>query len=453
MSSQSTTAKLTEGPVEKTIFKLAWPMILGMVGMIGFNLVDMFFIGKLGTAPLAAVSFTMPVVMVIGSLALGLGMGASAVISRAIGEGNHRLVQRLTTDSLSLALVIVAIFVAIGLMTIDPLFRLLGATDDLLPLIRTYMMIWYPGMIFLIIPMVGNNAIRATGDTKTPGMVMLGAVAINAVLDPLLIFGLGPFPRLELAGAALATLTARAITLLIALQILIVRDKMITFVIPRWKEGVASWRSILSIGLPAAGSNFILPLGTGIITRIVSGYGAEAVAGFGVATRVEMFILIVISAFSSVLSPFVGQNLGAGYLSRVKEAIRVTQRIALIWGLFNFVLLLFIAPHLAKLFNANEDVVRVAALYLSWVPLCYAMRGVMQISSSVLNVLNRPLHATALMFLWMFLLYTPMAILGSRFFGLNGVIWAAMVSGLIAGPLAYIWLRRILEHAFPDLGQ
>ncbi len=446
MTPRPPNAILTEGPVQKTIIKLAWPMILGMVGMVGFNLIDMFFIGKLGTAPLAAISITLPVVLVVGSLALGLGIGASAVISRAIGEGNHSQVQRLTTDALSLALIIVAIVVTAGLLTIDPLFRLLGASEELLPLIRQYMRIWYPGMIFLIIPMVGNNAIRATGDTRTPGLVMLGAVGINAVLDPLLIFGPGPFPRLELTGAALATLFARAITLMIALWILIFRDRMVTFYIPKLKECINSWKSILYVGIPAAGSNFILPLGMGLITRLVAEYGSAAIAGFGVASRIEMFILIVVSAFSSVLAPFVGQNLGAGKIGRVREAIVCTQRLMFFWGAVNFIALRFTAPYLAALFNSNTDVVRVATLYLALVPVSYCLRGVMQISAGVLNVLHRPLHATALMFIWVFLLYAPLAVLGSVLLGLKGIFIAAMGSGLIAGPLTFLWLRRILNQ-------
>jgi putative MATE family efflux protein len=200
-----TRATLIEGHIGKTLIKLTIPMIFGILGMVAFNLVDTFFIGQLGTNELAAISFTFPVVFVIGSLAMGLGMGASAVISRAIGEGDPTRVQRFTTDSLILSVLVVVVFIVIGLLTIDQVFALLGATPQVMPLIKQYMLIWYPSMIFVVIPMVGNNAIRATGDTKTPSVIMLVAVAVNIILDPLLIFGIGPFPALALAGAALAT--------------------------------------------------------------------------------------------------------------------------------------------------------------------------------------------------------------------------------------------------------
>ena len=136
-------AKLIEGPVQKTLIRLTIPMMLGMLGMIIFNLSDTFFVGQLGTNQLAALSFTFPVVLVVGSLAMGLGIGASAVISRAIEEGNHYKVKRLTTDSLTLSLIFVGFFALFGLITINPLFRLLGASGEVLTYISQYMTIWY----------------------------------------------------------------------------------------------------------------------------------------------------------------------------------------------------------------------------------------------------------------------------------------------------------------------
>ena len=304
-------ARLVEEPVGKTLVQLTIPMIFGIVGIVAFNLVDTFFVGRLGTDELSALSFTFPVVLIIASLAHGLGIGASAVISRAIGEGNHHKVQRLTTDSLVLSVLLVAIFAVIGQLTIDPIFRLLGATPDILPLIKQYMRIWYFGMIFVVVPMVGNNAIRATGDTKTPAAIMIVAVVCNFVLDPLLIFGIGPFPRLELVGAAIATVISRSITFFVSLFILYFRDKMITFVVSTFKSVINSWKRILYIGLPNAGTRMVIPLAIGVITRIVASYGHEAVAGYGVSSRIEFFALTVIMALRSVIAPFVGQNWGA----------------------------------------------------------------------------------------------------------------------------------------------
>lgn len=419
-------------------------MVFGLIGIHAFNLADTFFVGKLGVRELAAMSFTFPVVFVIGGLSLGLGLGASAVISRAIGQGDWHRVRRLTTDSLTLSVLIVALFVVAGLLTIDPIFRLLGATDDLLPLIRQYMTVWYLGTVFVVIPMVGNNAIRATGDTKTPSVIMIIAALANTGLDPLFIFGIGPFPRLELAGAALATVIGRSITFTVALWVLSRRERMLTLEFPGFAAVWQSWRRILYIGIPSALTNVVVPVGIGVITRIVSGYGAAAVAGFGVASRIETFGLTVVMALRSVVAPFVGQNWGAGKLSRLARGINLSHAFAVAWGAFLLVVLAAFARPLAAVFNATPEVVATTALYLWIVPVSYGLRGVHFVSTAALSVLHRPIDAAALTIIQFFGLYVPLALMGSRLFGLKGIFGAAGIANLIAGALAYIWLRRIV---------
>jgi len=437
-------AVLVEGSIGKILVKMTIPMIFGMLGIIAFHLVDTFFVGQLGTRELAALSFTFPVVMVIGSLALGLGAGASAVISRAIGEEDVARVRRLTTDSLLLSVLLVGIVVLIGFLTIHPLFRLLGAPPDLMPLIRSYMVIWYPGMVFLVVPMVGNNAIRATGDTMTPAIIMLIAAVVNTAVDPLLIFGLGPLPRLELAGAAIATVLARAVTLAIALWVLYFRDKMITLEIPAFSKIYNSWKAILYIGLPTAGARIIVPLSFGVITRLLSAYGPEAVAAFGVASKIEFFAMAVLIALSSIIGPFVGQNLGAGRHDRVNVGLRYSKSFSMVWGAAMLLALAASARIIAPLFTDNPDVISTIVLYLMIVPICYGFQGVLQLSTTTLNVMQKPFHAAALMLAQMFALYIPLAHAGSRLFGLRGVFWGIVIAYLIGGVCANFTLGRIL---------
>ena len=158
MTKSPSIASLTEGPIGSTLVKLTIPMLFGIMGMVIFNLVDTIYVGRLGTAELAALSFTFPVVMVVTSIGLGIGVGASSLISFAIGEGNHNKVQRITSDSLVLSLLLVLIFISVGYFTIDPLFTALGASPEILVLIHEYMDIWYLGVPFVVVPMVGNNA-------------------------------------------------------------------------------------------------------------------------------------------------------------------------------------------------------------------------------------------------------------------------------------------------------
>ena len=440
-------AVLTEGPVGRTLVNLAGPMVIGIGAMVAFNLTDTFFVGRLGSIELAALSFTFPIVLIINSIAIGLGIGASAVISRAIGRGETGEVRRLSTDSLTLAVSIVALFVVVGFFTIEPLFRRLGATESVLPLIVQYMRIWYMGMIFVVVPMVGNNAIRARGDTKRPAAIMLVAVVVNVVMDPILIFGIGPFPRLGVAGAALATVLARASACVAALYILNFKYRMLTLERCGFKKVLESWRRILYIGVPTAGSRLIIPVSIGIVTRIVSSYGEKAVAGYGVASRVEFFALAFVAALSSVIGPFVGQNLGAGLHDRVNRGIRLGNRFSILWGLVMLLLLALPARRIASLFNDDPMVVESAALYMRIVPFGYALQGVFMVSTATMNVLKKPLHAAGMAILEMFVLMIPLALIGSRLLGLRGVYGAIPVAYILTGIASCLLLGRFLVVA------
>ena len=437
-------ARLIEGPVKKTLIRLTLPMVLGTLGMVIFNLSDTFFVGQLGTNQLAALSFTFPVVLVVSSLAMGLGIGASAVISRAIGEGNHYKVKRLTTDSLTLSLIFVGFFALFGLFTINPLFRLLGASGEVLTYISQYMTIWYLGVVFVVIPMVGNNAIRASGDTKTPGLIMVFAAFMNIVLDPILIFGIGPFPRLEIAGAAIATVIARASTLILSFWFLAFKEKMIAFNIPEFRTVVDSWKQVLYIGLPTAATKIVIPLATGVIISIVATYGSEAVAGFGVATRIEFFALAIIMALSSVLGPFIGQNWGAGKFGRIKSGIIFSYKFSLIWGLVIFIIFAIFGGTIGSLFSNNPNVISVTHLYLMIVPIGYGLYGILVMATSSMSVLKKPIHAAIITLTQTFLLYVPMAYAGSYFFGLWGVFAALPISYFIAGIISNFVINRII---------
>ena len=344
-------------------------MLIGIAAIVLFNVVDTFGVGQLGAAELAAMSFTFPVVMVVFSVSMGIGIGATAVIARALGHGDEDQVRRLTTDALLLANVAVTAVAIGGLLTMDPLFRALGADEATLVLIRQYMVPWYLGVGFLVIPMVGNSAIRATGDTKTPSYVMLVAGLVNAVLDPFLIFGWGPFPALGLTGAACATVASYIGAFAVAIWVLYSREKLITLERPRVEQVLDSWRRILHIGLPAAGTNMLGPVSAGLITRMVSGHGDLAVAAFGVGTRIEGLATIGLFALSTAVTPLVAQNLGAGNCERIRGTIRFAVKASLVWDGAMAVLLALTARPLASIFSEDAAVVSLASSYLLVVPL------------------------------------------------------------------------------------
>ncbi|MBN1882820.1 MAG: MATE family efflux transporter [Deltaproteobacteria bacterium] len=443
----SRSTDLTTGPIPKTLTRLTLPMVMGFASGITFNLVDTIFVGRLGTEPLAAISFTFPVVMLIVSLSVGLGLGAGSTISRAIGRGDTDRVRRLTTDSLVLSMAVVIVFVTAGMLTIRPLFTLLGATPDIITLINQYMLIWYPGMLFVIIPMMGNHAIRATGDTLYPGLIMVTGSVTNLILDPILIFGLLGFPRMELAGAALATVIARAITLVMSLYILVYRERMIDFSFPRIAEVVRSWKDILYIGIPAAATNLLFPLSMGVVTYLASRFGPEAVGAVGAGLRVESFAFIVIIALSTAMVPFTGQNWGAERFDRVYDGLNHSNRFTVWWGMGCWIMFVLLARPIASLFSTDPIVIAYIVMYLYIMPAGLSLQGIFQVISATLNAINRPIDAAGLNIIRVFLFYIPLTFLGTLLLGYPGLIGGIALTNNITGLMGLFWTRRTCRRS------
>lgn len=448
-------AKFVSGSVGKQLLFGAIPMTIGIGAAIGFNFVDTLFIAKLGVKQLAAITYTFPMVFVVIGIAMGLGMGATAVISKAIGEGDDHRVKRLTTDSILLALIVTAVTIIIGIIILDPLFRAMGADDTTMPYVLEYMYIWLPGTIFLIVPMVGNYAIRATGDIKTPSYIMLIAVAINVILDPMFIFGFGFIPAMGIQGAAIATLIGRVVTLVIAFYIMYYKYDMITFERFTLKELISSWKEILHVGLPTAATNIILPAGFGIIINFTAQYGESAVAALGAASRIESVVMTVFMATAAVLSPFIGQNWGAMKFDRIDKAFKYAFAFCFVWGIAMIGMFGLFKEPISRFVKSDPAVVKVMVLYLGITPFAMAFRGVLMIAGSALNVLKRPLESAALTIGYMFIFFVPFAYFGSKYFGLEGIFWSLVLGAVISAVLAYFLLynryNRIKANGEPKL--
>jgi putative MATE family efflux protein len=442
---RSVNRNLTEGRTDRHLVSLTWPMLLGLTGMVVFNLADTYFIGRLGVQQLAAIGFSFPVIMFVNSLAHGVGIGTSSLVSRNIVGVDRRLVRMMSSRAVALGIIIVVLFVVLGLLTIRPLFTALGAEKELLGYIEDYMSIWYYGVVFVVVPMIGNNIVRATGDTFMPGMLMVLAAAINFVLDPILIFGIGPFPAMGIKGAALATVIARSSSLILILVILIRRENLLTIHIGRLRDVLKTWIDVLHIAAPASLGLLITPLSIGLITRIVAGFGKEAVAAFGVASRIETFALMVVSALGSVLIIFMGQNISQHKFFRINQALRYSGIFSLCWGVLIFLVFFLFANPVSALFSDNLQVIGITSDYLKIVGMSYGFQGLIMISMASFNGINKPLPAAFFSLFRMIGLYVPLAWAGSVLFNLPGVFWAAFTANIISGIAAFLFLLRTVK--------
>jgi len=440
-------ARLVEGPVSKSIFSLMLPMMVGMAALISYNVADTFFVGQLGTLELAAMTFTFPVGFIIGALSMGLGVGTSAVIARLFGSGDRAQIQRLTAHAILLGFVTGLLLLSLGLATIEPVFRLLGADDSTLPLIERYMRIYYWGGIFLVVPMIANSVLRAAGDAKRPAMMMSLAALFNIILDPIFIFGLFGFPRLELEGAALATVIANVCTLIASLWLVVWRERLVDLkqLAPAliWD----SWRRILHISIPSTTSSLVAPMTTAFITWQVAQFGPAAVAGFGMASRLEGLSLLVLISLSAAMTPFVGQNMGSGRLDRVQEGVYFAWRFSLGYGALTAGVLFAAAPYIAGIFIDDPEAKATAILHMRIVPLGYMAMGIAMTVNGALNAMGRPVAAMLVSLSRTILVYAPLAFVLSGLIGLPGIFIAAATASFVAGLVGFFWFRLVFRAA------
>ncbi|WP_394173321.1 MATE family efflux transporter [Thalassotalea litorea] len=439
---------LLNEPVTSTLKNMTIPMILGMILLMTFNLVDTFFVSLLGTQPLAAISFTFPITFTVISLAIGLGIGTSAVIAKTLGTGDVDSARDSATVAMLMTAIIVGLISMIGYAFSEQIFTLLGAKPTLMPLIHDYMDLWFLGSIGLIGPMTGNAILRASGDTVTPSYIMGGAGLINAVLDPLFIFGWGPVPAMGIKGAAIATLISWAFGLIVILYILGVRRQMIHLKLPDMHVLKRCTREILHIGLPAAGANMLTPIAAAVMTAIVASYGETAVAAFGVGSRIESIACLVVLALSMTLPPFISQNLGAGKMGRVEDAYNVSTKFVMFWQVGIYLLMVLLAPWIAAVFAKEQNVADIIKLFIYILPLGYGLQGIIILTNSSFNALHKPIAALVLSIIRLFVFYVPLAYLGSLLFELHGLFIGALLGNLLMAVLSYHLFTR--QFAKPE---
>ena len=381
-------------------------------------------------------------------LGIGLGAGTSSVVARAIGSDDHARARRLSTDSLILSLIIAIVCAVVGMLTIDPLFAMLGAPADMMPTIRPFMMILYSAVPFIMLGMVGTASMRATGDTLLAGKLMIAAAILNILLDPIFIFGFGPIPEMGLNGAAIAGLLSRGAFFVVGTWYLRYRLDLVTFGKPDRAELRQSWRDVLHVGLPAAGTNVIVPMGLALVTAMIADFGPKAVAGFGVASRIESLVLVPFYALSAIIGPFVGQNLSALREDRIQLSLRLSAIFCIASGLAIAAILALASGFLPRLFSDSPEVIDVTKTFLWIAPIGYGTYGIVMFVNASFNGLGRPMPGVAVSVMRIVVLYVPLALIGKALFGIVGIFGAYALANLLSGGIAFMWARIVVSRLF-----
>jgi len=443
--SASESCELTRGPVPGHLLRLALPMCWGYISLSAFNLIDTYFVAKLGIKELAALSFIFPVMAFVFAFANALGVGASSNIARAVGNGDKHQVKRFCTDSIVLTFLIVCVLSLIGICTIEPLFHALGATDDLMPDIKKYMITWYAGGMFIFLPMVSNHTMRALGDTFTSSLVMTGMVIANLILDPILIFGWGPIPACGLTGAALAAIISRIVALIGTLALLHYKYDVLDYHLPSRAELRHSCSRIMRISIPTTGVNLLQPLSAAFVTFLAAKYGHQAVAATGAANRIFFFAYAIPQALSVAMLPLGGQNWGRDLKHRTFEAWLAAMKFSWIYGFATFLFFLCCSRYIAGWFSTESDVIHLISLNVIIITLFSAFEHIAQNTNMLFNAIGKPFFAVFITAVKGLVLLIPLTWLGSSIGGIQGLFWGWGISIMLGGLIAW----HIIYREFP----
>jgi len=421
-------------------------MLFALGAIMALGVVDSYFVSYLGTTELAAIGFIVPITQIVTGFGLGLGMAISSLTSKLIGAKQTSRAARLITNGFYLTAILSLITIGIFVWQIDTIFMLIGADQVTLPAIHEYMYPWIFAIPAVMFSMVLGSTFRALGDTSTSAKIAISMTLVNVTLDPILIFGLGPFPELGMLGASLATVIAVMVSCAIGFHQLGIRESFLIWALPALQSFKKSIKQLLEIAIPAVLANMIVPLTAAILTTLVAKYGTDAVAGYGVGMRIEAISLTIVYALSSTLPMFIGQNLGAARKDRVDEAIRLAFKFVLILQLGMYLVLVVAATHIAALFSEEPLVRNVISYYLWLVPLSYGLSGVVILVNVSMNVLGKPRIALYINILRLAIFYVPFAYIGALFFDLNGLFAGVALGNVGAYILAMLWLKKVLRE-------
>jgi Na+-driven multidrug efflux pump len=412
-------AVFLEGSLFRHITVMSLTSSVGLMAVFLVDFVDMIFISMLGKAELAAaVGYAGAILFFTSSFGIGMAISAGALVARALGSGDAELAQQRATHALIYGVI-------------------------LLDLAVSYLSIIVPSLPLLLMGMVGGAILRAHGDARRAMMATVWGGAVNAVLDPILIFGLD----LELTGAALASVAARiAIAIFGVLPIILYYGG---FGRPTLKGLAADLPPVATIAAPAILTQLATPIGQAYVTRSMAEFGEAAVAGMAIVARMTPVAFGVLFALSGAVGPIIGQNFGAGQTDRVRGAFRDAIIFTALVVVFISVVLFFLRGPIVSLFDADGITKELIFLFCGPLALAFFFNGVIFVGNAAFNNLGHPFYSTWINWGRHTLGTIPFVLLGGYYFGALGVLTGQAVGGIIFAALTFVLVRKVLSDDAP----
>jgi putative MATE family efflux protein len=438
-------APLTEGSIWLNLLRLAIPIIISNTLQTAYQVVDTFWVGRLSAQAVAAVSFCFPINFLLIAIGGGLPIAGTVLAAQYTGRGDDEAMNHAAAQTVLLVFLVSLVLAAFGYLVATPIMRLMGAAPEVLPDAVRFFQIAVLGFIFVFMFFAYQALMRGRGVVYPPMFIVFVTVVINFALDPLLIFGWGPLPRMGVAGSAMATLCTQALAATIGMTLMAQGRHGIHLKAANLRPDFALMRQIVRIGFPSSIEQSTQALGMTIMTMLVAGFGTVAVAAYGIGVRVMSCAIIPAIGLAVATSTLVGQNIGADQLHRAERTNLVSCCIAFsiltLVGLMTFTA----AAAIARFFiPQGGPVIKQSAVFIRAIALTFGFIGLQQVLTGSLRGAGDTVAPMVLAMISLWMLRFPLAFVLSAHTGLHvtGIWYAFPVTTVLSAAMAGYWFLR-----------
>jgi putative MATE family efflux protein len=437
--------QLGEEKILSLIIKFSIPAIIGMLVNALYNIVDRIFIGNgVGSDGIAGAAIGFPIMLIMMAFNMLIGLGANSLVAIRLGEQRKAEAEQIMGNALVLLVALSLVITVLGLMFLDPLLKLFGASAVVLPYAREYMRIILLGSVFQAIGMGMNNFIRSEGNPKIAMFTMLIGAILNTILDPLFIFVF----HWGMAGAAYATIISMAVSAAWVLYHFVYGKSVLKLHMKNFKLNPQVIGKVVAIGAAPFMMQFAASILNAIMNRSLSVYGGDvAVSGMSAVMSITMLFLMPIFGINQGVQPIIGYNYGAQKYDRVKEALKLGIMAATIVVIFGFIITRLFPVQLISIFNAKDTALiafgsHALKVFLIFMPII----GFQIVSSNYFQAVGKPVQAGLLSLSRQVLILIPAMLILPRFFGVEGVLYAGPLSDIVSSVITGLFLYFELKH-------
>ena len=435
---------LGNDPIVPLLLKMSLPSMAAMLFTSMYNIIDTFWIARISTDAIAALTICFPIQMIFGAIGFGTGVGAGSFASRMFGKGDDIKAHRAAGQIIFFSIFFGLSVILLGTIFYDPILSFFGATTAILPLSKKYLTVIIFGTPFLFFMMMSDNLFRAEGNPTAPMFVIITSSILNAILDPFLIFGWGPFPELGIKGAALATVISQFVTIFMSSYFLFFSHSKYKL---KWRYLLPEWsiiKAIYRVGLPSFVVHIAMSLVLIIYNQKLGTFSTLAVATLGLGFRINGILMMLIFGIGHGVMPIVGFNLGARNYKRLKEIVRVAVKVSACIAGGSCLLMEIFAGSILATFTKDPDLLAIAVPALRIYVSTQILVGPVIVWIYMFNGLGKGLTSMILLLTRQFIFIIPFIHILPRFFDLNGVWMAQPIANVLSFFIVLFWAKREL---------